>query len=135
MCGPMPAAATAVRVPSRVWTGDRLSVETARVPRRNRQFLISEHVRSDDSVSARWQDRLAGTWSVFGQERRCNRRTLSSIEWAFGGVQVDRELWQGMPAVVRPSVIGWAVSGNEVGRAVCSTDGYEMRPRAVESGG
>ncbi|WP_430334941.1 class I SAM-dependent methyltransferase [Rhodococcus sp. ACT016] len=109
--------------------------EIVRVLRPNGQFLFCEHVRSDVPASARWQDRLAGPWSVFAQGCRCNRRTLATIEETFGGVEVDRGVWQGMPAIVRPLVIGRAVPGSESGGVEGSTGGYEVRPRAVESGG
>lgn len=110
--------------------------EVARVLRPNGQFLFCEHVRSDDPAAARWQDRLAGPWSAFGQGCRCNRSTLSSIEQTFRGVEVDRGVWQGMSALVRPSVIGRAGhGGTEVGRAERSTESNDKRPGVVESGG
>ncbi|GAB2645925.1 hypothetical protein GCM10027068_26870 [Prescottella soli] len=111
-------------------------IEIARVLRPNGQFLFCEHVRSDDSAAARWQDRLAGPWSVFGQGCRGNRSTLSSIERTFGGVQVDRGEWQGASVLVRPLMIGRAGQGEtEVGRAERSTESYDRRPEVVESGG
>ncbi|RVW07748.1 methyltransferase domain-containing protein [Prescottella agglutinans] len=129
----------AVREHARVVHGagpDAVLAEIVRVLRPNGKFLFCEHVRSDDPIAARWQDRLAGPWSVFGQGCRCNRRTLSSIEQAFGGVEVDRDEWQGMPTLVRPLVIGRAVQGTtEDGRAERSTGSNDKRPGVVESGG
>ncbi|RDI30592.1 methyltransferase family protein [Rhodococcus sp. AG1013] len=95
---------------------DAVLGEIARVLRPNGRFLFCEHVRSEDPALARRQDRLAGPWSVFGQGCRCDRRTLSSISGAFGDVEVDHGAWQGMPALVRPLVIGRAMHGTVSGR-------------------
>ncbi len=92
---------------------DAVLAEIARVLRPGGQFLFCEHVRSDDPAAARWQDRLAGPWAVFGQGCRCNRRTLSAIERTFGHVEADRGTWQGMPTVVRPLVTGRATHAHE----------------------
>lgn len=130
-----PTAATAPRLRSRARTV-RPDAEMAGVLRPNGRFPFCQHVGSDDSAAARWQDRVAGQWSVFGQGCRCTCQTLSSVERTFRGVEVDRGVWQGMSVLVRPSVIGRTVQGGtEVGRGKCAIESIDKRPGVVESGG
>ncbi|RVW02070.1 hypothetical protein EGT50_11660 [Rhodococcus xishaensis] len=57
--------------------------------------------------------RRGGPSPVLRQGGRSNRRTLSSIGLTFGEVEVDRGMWQGVPTLVRPLVIGRAEYGNQ----------------------
>ena len=83
--------------------------EVRRVLRPDGQLLFLEHVRSDSARLARWQDRLETPWRRFAVGCRCNRATLAAIEAAGFTVQRRREAkWRGMPAIVRPIVMGSA---------------------------
>ncbi|MCA1008615.1 hypothetical protein LCL87_23155 [Rhodococcus hoagii] len=90
--------------------------EIAHVRHPNRCFSFCEHAPSGDPVPAKWQERLAGPWSVFGQGCRCNRRTLVSISGTFGGVEIAPGTWRGMPATVRPPATGRAIRAGKDGR-------------------
>lgn len=83
--------------------------EIVRVLRPDGQLLFIEHVRSETARLAAWQDRLAGPWQRFAEGCRCNRATVELI--AACGLEVDqlREAsWRGMPAIVKPLVVGRA---------------------------
>ena len=53
--------------------------EIGRVLEPGGRFLFLEHVRSADPGLARWQDRLAAPWRVFGNGCNCNRDALTVI--------------------------------------------------------
>ena len=95
---------------------DAVLAEIVCVRRPNRPFSFCEHVLSGDHGPAKWQDRLAGPWSVFGQGCRCNRRTLVSISGTFGGVEIEPGTWRGMPATVCPLAMGRAIRAGKDGR-------------------
>jgi SAM-dependent methyltransferase len=83
--------------------------EIARVLRPDGQLLFIEHVRSESARLAAWQDRLAGPWRRFAEGCRCNRATVELIK--AGDLEVDQARegsWRGMPAIVRPLVVGRA---------------------------
>jgi ubiquinone/menaquinone biosynthesis C-methylase UbiE len=83
--------------------------EIARVLRPDGQLLFIEHVRSESPRLAAWQDRLAGPWQRFAEGCRCNRATVELITACDLEVHQLREgSWRGMPAIVRPLVIGRA---------------------------
>jgi ubiquinone/menaquinone biosynthesis C-methylase UbiE len=85
--------------------------EIARVLRPGGRLLFLEHLRSDTERWARWQDRLERPWAGFGCGCRCNRRTLELIARSPLGIeQSARASWHGMPPLVRPLTIGWAVA-------------------------
>lgn len=87
--------------------------EIRRVLRPGGRLLFVEHVRSDAERLARWQDRLAKPWAVFGQGCRCNQPTLSLMEDAGLVVEgLQRSEWRGMPSLVRPLTIGTAHSSS-----------------------
>jgi ubiquinone/menaquinone biosynthesis C-methylase UbiE len=83
--------------------------EIARVLRPDGQFLFLEHVRSDSTRLASWQDRLAEPWCRFARGCRCNRATAALI--ASCGLALDdiqEASWRAMPPIVRPLVAGRA---------------------------
>lgn len=81
--------------------------ELRRVLRPNGQLLFMEHVRSDDSALARWQDRLNGLNQLMAHGCHCNRPTLDSIRQAGFTVQrLEHTSMQKVPPVVRPLVVG-----------------------------
>jgi ubiquinone/menaquinone biosynthesis C-methylase UbiE len=83
--------------------------EVRRVLAPGGRFLFIEHVHSTTPRLARWQRRLAGPWRAFAQGCRCDQATLEMIERA--PLRIDRVVsgrWSGMPALVRPLVIGHA---------------------------
>jgi len=82
--------------------------ETRRVLRPGGRLLFIEHVRAASPRMARWQDRLAAPWAAFAQGCRCNVPTdaLLADELCVG--RVEHAQWRGMPALVRPLVVGEA---------------------------
>ena len=73
-------------------------------------MLFLEHVRSEDSGSARWQDRLERPWRFFGAGCHCNRDTVAAI----GGSPLEieepeRDELPKAPPIVRPLIRGSAV--------------------------
>ena len=84
--------------------------EVERVLRPGGRLLFLEHVRSDSTRLARWQDRLEGPWRRFAEGCRCNRPTVELI--SASGLElgdVQERSWRAMPRIVRPLVIGTAI--------------------------
>lgn len=83
--------------------------EIGRVLRPGGRFLFLEHVRSSDPGLARWQDRLAAPWRVFGKGCNPNRDALATI--ATSALEIERsesgEVPKAVP-LVRPMVQGSA---------------------------
>ena len=87
----------------------RALAEVHRMLKPRGRLLFIEHVRSEDSTLARWQNRLRGPWACFGRGCQCNRRTLESITAAgFSIADLRRELLPMAPPIVRPLVVGAA---------------------------
>src|SRR5689334_13089096 len=61
---------------------DRVASEIARLLREDGRLLVLEHVRSDDSRLARWQDRLAGPWGWMAGGCHPNRDTIGVLRAA-----------------------------------------------------
>jgi ubiquinone/menaquinone biosynthesis C-methylase UbiE len=83
--------------------------EVRRVLAPGGRLLFIEHVRSTTPRLARWQRRLARPWRAFALGCRCDQATLEVLERA--QLRIDRVAsgrWRGMPALVRPLVIGHA---------------------------
>jgi ubiquinone/menaquinone biosynthesis C-methylase UbiE len=82
--------------------------EVARVLRPGGQLLFIEHVRASSPVLAACQDLLRRPWRVFAGGCVCNRRTLELL--CANGFAVDAGIaaWRGMPAIVRPLLVGRA---------------------------
>lgn len=79
--------------------------ELHRVLRPGSRLFLMEHVRANDEVLARWQDRLERPWSWFNGGCRPNQRTLELIEEA--GFRLGNLDHYGFP--VLPHVQGVAV--------------------------
>ena len=84
--------------------------ETRRVLRPGGRLLFAEHVRAGSPLLARCQDRLAGGWAAFAQGCRCNQATEALLAGAFRLERVERARWRGMPALVRPLIVGAGVA-------------------------
>ena len=83
--------------------------EVTRVLRPGGQLLFMEHVRSDSTRWARWQDRLNRPWRAFAEGCNCNRRTLDSLERSPLRVHaVERAPMRAMPPLIRPLAVGTA---------------------------
>jgi SAM-dependent methyltransferase len=82
--------------------------EITRVLAPDGQLLLIEHVRSGSARLARWQDRLATPWRHFAEGCHCNLATAEAIGHAGLDLDVRPAAWQGMPAIVRPLIIGRA---------------------------
>jgi len=84
--------------------------EAARILKPGGRLLFVEHVRSEDSGLARWQDRLERPWRFFGDGCHCNRDTVATIEAAPFTVEgVDKTELPKSPPIVRPLVRGSAL--------------------------
>jgi SAM-dependent methyltransferase len=83
--------------------------EAARILKPGGRLLFVEHVRSEDSGLARWQDRLERPWHFFGDGCHCNRDTVATIEAAPFAVEgVEKTELPKSPPIVRPLVMGSA---------------------------
>ncbi|HST54283.1 MAG TPA: class I SAM-dependent methyltransferase [Solirubrobacteraceae bacterium] len=87
-------------------------LEARRVLAEHGRLLFLEHVRAPDgSALARWQDRLEHPWRAFASGCRCNQDTVALVEAAPFRVSASEPArWRGMPALVRPVVLGEAVA-------------------------
>jgi ubiquinone/menaquinone biosynthesis C-methylase UbiE len=84
--------------------------EAARVLRPGGQLLFVEHVRSEESGLARWQDRLERPWRFFADGCHCNRDTVATIEASPLTLEsVEHGEMPKSPPLVRPLVSGNAV--------------------------
>ena len=84
--------------------------EAARILKPGGRLLFVEHVRSEDSGLARWQDRLERPWHFFGDGCHCNRDTVATIAAApFTVESVERTELPKSPPIVRPLVRGSAL--------------------------
>jgi SAM-dependent methyltransferase len=82
--------------------------EARRVLAPRGRLLFIEHVRGRPRL-ARWQDRLAAPWRAFAQGCRCNQPTVNLLgRYGFRVEHAAAGRWRGMPALVRPLVIGRA---------------------------
>lgn len=87
--------------------------EARRVLRRGGTLRFYEHVRSTEPGQARWQDRLERPWRWIGRGCHPNRDTLSLISSSgFRVIDVDRFDMAAVPRIVRPHIIGMAVTGS-----------------------
>jgi ubiquinone/menaquinone biosynthesis C-methylase UbiE len=82
--------------------------EIGRVLKPEGRFLFLEHVRAEDSKTARWQDRLEHPWSWFGRGCHPNRDTLATIEATLEVSSVQRDRMPKAPPILRPMVMGEA---------------------------
>ncbi len=90
----------------------RALVEAQRVLSEGGRLLFLEHVRAQDGLQlARWQDRLERPWRAFAYGCRCNQDTVELFDrLPFRLARVEQARWRGMPALVRPVVLGEAIA-------------------------
>jgi ubiquinone/menaquinone biosynthesis C-methylase UbiE len=86
----------------------RALAEIARVLRPDGQLLFIEHVRASSRFLAACQDHLFEPWRRFAGGCRCNRPTVELMRARGFEVEADSVEWRGMPAIVRPLVVGRA---------------------------
>jgi ubiquinone/menaquinone biosynthesis C-methylase UbiE len=84
--------------------------EARRVLKPGGRLLFAEHVRAQSPRLARWQDRLARPWAAFAQGCRCNLETEALLARELRLERVAHARWRGMPAVVRPLIVGEGVA-------------------------
>jgi ubiquinone/menaquinone biosynthesis C-methylase UbiE len=90
---------------------DAALAEVARVLRPGGRLLFLEHVHAPDGTALRrWQDRLVEPWAAFAVGCRCDRDILAAIGRHLTVGSVEAARWLGMPAVVRPLVMGTATT-------------------------
>jgi ubiquinone/menaquinone biosynthesis C-methylase UbiE len=87
---------------------DRTLSEIARVLRPGGQLLFLEHVRASSRFLAACQDKLYQPWRHFAAGCRCNVPTLELMHNRGFTVEADKAAWRGMPAIVRPLIVGRA---------------------------
>jgi len=87
---------------------ERALREIARVLRPDGQLLFIEHVRASSRFLAACQDRLEGPWRHFAGGCRCNRATIELMRACGFNVAATEDVWRGMPAIVRPLIVGRA---------------------------
>jgi ubiquinone/menaquinone biosynthesis C-methylase UbiE len=89
---------------------ERTLGEIARVLRPGGQLLFVEHVRSNSRLLAALQDLLFRPWRGFAGGCCCNRQTVELMRARGFEVEAREDVWRGMPAIVRPLVLGRASS-------------------------
>lgn len=82
--------------------------EVERVLAPGGQLLFVEHVLAADGQLRRWQRRLAPAWAALAMGCRCDRDLAGAIGEHLTLASVERRRWTGMPALVRPLVVGRA---------------------------
>jgi ubiquinone/menaquinone biosynthesis C-methylase UbiE len=107
--------------------------EIARVLRPDGQLLFIEHVRSQSSTLAAWQDRLDRPWRRVAGGCRCNRPTAELISrHGLEVSEVGERSWRGMPPIVRPLIIGRARPHAAMARAASVVVGQTWPASAAE---
>ena len=111
-CLPFPDASVdtvvATLVLCTVGEPERALREVARVLSPDGQLVFIEHVRARSRFLAACQDGLVRPWRTFGGGCVCNRRTLEVMRGCGFTVAATEAVWHGMPAIVRPLVVGRA---------------------------
>ena len=88
---------------------DAALAEVVRVLKPDGRLIFLEHVHAPDGTALRrWQDRFVEPWAAFAVGCRCDRDILGAIRRHLSVDEVRTDRWLGMPAVVRPLVMGVA---------------------------
>lgn len=87
---------------------ERALDEIARILRPDGQLLFIEHVRARSRFLAACQDKLRRSWRGFAGGCECNRATVELMRARGFRVEANDAVWQGMPAIVHPLVVGRA---------------------------
>jgi ubiquinone/menaquinone biosynthesis C-methylase UbiE len=87
---------------------ERTLNEIARVLSPGGQLLFIEHVRAKSRLLASIQDYLFEPWRSFACGCCCNRPTAELLHACGFDVAADEVRWHGMPAIVRPLIVGLA---------------------------
>ena len=87
---------------------ERALREIARILAPGGQVLFIEHVRANSRLLAACQDELLQPWRHFAAGCRCNQPTAKLMRANGFTVTADDAPWRGMPAIVRPLVVGQA---------------------------
>jgi ubiquinone/menaquinone biosynthesis C-methylase UbiE len=84
-------------------------MEVARVLKPGGKLLFLEHVRSEDPVFARRQDRAEKPWRFVADGCHCNRDSLATIESsAFEVEALKRGVMPAAPMIMKPLIYGSA---------------------------
>jgi len=85
--------------------------EISRVLAPEGQLLFLEHVRSNHSDLAKWQDRLEKPWRFLGDGCHCNRDTEAGLRAAgFELSDLEHPELPKAPPIVRPLIRGYATT-------------------------
>ena len=87
---------------------ERALREIARVLRPDGQLLFIEHVRASSRFLAACQDYCSNRGGASRGGCRCNRPTAELMRACGFTVAADDAVWRGMPAIVRPLIVGRA---------------------------
>ena len=83
--------------------------EIRRVLKPGGRLLFLEHVRSDASGTAKWQDRLTPVWRFMGRGCHPNRDTAAAMRSAgYEFERLDQDRLPKAPPIVRPMIAGIA---------------------------
>jgi ubiquinone/menaquinone biosynthesis C-methylase UbiE len=85
--------------------------EIRRVLRPGGQLLMIEHVRADAPWLAALQRALRRPWSSFARGCRCDQPTTELVRASGFQAELRPARWRAMPPLVRPIVVGRALSG------------------------
>jgi ubiquinone/menaquinone biosynthesis C-methylase UbiE len=85
---------------------ERALREIARVLRPGGRLLFIEHIRARSRFLAACQDALLRPWRGFAGGCVCNRPTIELMRACGFTVTADDAVWRGMPAIVRPLMVG-----------------------------
>jgi ubiquinone/menaquinone biosynthesis C-methylase UbiE len=85
--------------------------EIRRVLKPGGRLLFLEHVRSQDSGTAKWQDRLTPVWKFMGRGCHPNRDTAAALRSAgYELERLDQDRLPKAPPIVKPLIAGVARS-------------------------